>query len=493
MQNAIFNMQLFRLDSSSQTPLFRQLYIEMRNAILERRLAAGTKLPSTRELSGDLNVSRNTVLNAYEQLLAEGYIRGKIGSGSYVSDLKHEPSKQNLSPRKNVLSKRGKLLFQTMVSNPSLPNAKISFRPGTPALEKFPFVYWGKLLKHSLQMLRARDFHYSDPAGYPPLRKAIAAYLNRNRGLQCNPSQVIILNGSQQALDLSCKVLLNETDTVWMEDPGYKGARAAFHTHGAKIVSVPIDSEGLQWHNLSIHGRPKLIYVTPSHQFPLGITMSLQRRLGLIELAAKNKSWILEDDYDSEFRYDGRPIAALQGLDQNHRVLYIGTFSKVMFAGLRLGYIVVPEDLVPAFVRAKAVTDRHAAILEQAALAEFLISGRFERHIREMRKLYHQRQQKLVEAIGRLLPGVVSAKPHPSGMHLIGWLNRTMDDKVVSNRLAQSGIEAPALSLYMERKRRPGGLLLGYSGLSSQQLTFAVTMIQNILNHVPGASSEGAD
>ncbi len=476
-----FIMNIFSLDPNSGISLFRQLYGEIRKAILDHRLPAGSRLPSSRQLAVELNVSRNTVTNAYEQLLAEGYIYGQRGSGSYVADLFETPQKTKSAGRRNVLSARGKVLAETSVSIPSIPAVKFSFRPGNPALESFPFALWGKLLAMSLRDLRARDFHYSDPAGYYPLREAIAHYLNRSRGVRCRADHVLIVSGSQQALDLSSRILLDPGDTAWIEDPGYRGARAALKASGARILSVPLDAEGLQWERVVRTPSPRFIYITPSHQFPMGITMSLQRRLSLLRYAKDHNAWIIEDDYDSEFRYDGRPLAALQGLDENDRVIYMGTFSKVMFAGLRLGYLVVPQDLFQAFVNAKSIVDRHCPILEQAALAEFIKSGRFDRHIREMRKLYASRQKKLVDSVNYFLSGMMKIEPNPAGMHLIGWLPQGRDDRMISEHAAQQGIEAPALSSYSQRQMNRGGLLLGYSALPFSRIHQGIEALAAVL------------
>jgi GntR family transcriptional regulator/MocR family aminotransferase len=474
-------MQIFLLNPKSEIPLFKQLYQEIRAAILENRLSAGLRLPSSRELASDLGVSRNTVLNAYEQLLAEGYIQGKVGSGSYVSHLSQSTMPAPLVKAERPLSKSGKLLAETNVSNTANPSAKFSFRPGTPALEIFPFAYWKRLLSESLNFLRAKDFHYSDPAGYVPLRQAIAGYLNRNRGVRCKWEQILIVSGSQQALDLCSRILLEKGETTWIEDPGYKGARAALHASGARIIPVPVDSEGLQWKKISGASPPALIYITPSHQFPVGITMSLQRRLSLLKVAQDQNSWIIEDDYDSEFRYDGRPLAALQGLDRSERVLYIGTFSKVMFAGLRLGYLVVPFSLFPVFLKAKAVLDRHSPILEQAALSLFIQQGRFERHIREMRKLYGKRQKALIQAVNNSAP-MLHLNPSPAGMHLVGYLPEGWNDREISATAAEHGIETPALSDYSIRPLRKQGLLLGYSALPPKRIAEGIALLGKVLD-----------
>lgn len=476
-------MNLFSLHGRSSRPIFRRVYDELRSAILDKRLVSGERLPSTRTLAAQLKISRNTVLSAYEQLLAEGYIYGKAGSGNYVANISTQPPVREKKTRKSVVSKRGKLLAETVVSAPSNRSAKFSFRPGTPALEIFPFSFWGKLLSRSLRELRARDFHYGDSQGYSPLREAIATYLNRSRGVRCQADQVLIVSGSQQALDLCCRVLLDANDTVWMEDPGYQGARAAWKTSGARVISVPVDEEGLQWKRIHNSHTPRCIYVTPSHQFPLGVTMSLQRRLLLLELARQQNAWIIEDDYDSEFRYDGRPLAALQGLDQEDRVLYMGTFSKVMFAGLRLGYLVVPPDLIAAFANAKAVADRHSPILEQAALAEFIRCGRFERHIREMRKVYESRQKKLVDSVHYFLGEDLQLQPGVAGMHLIGWLRKGLNDQAISRAAASAGIEVPALSFYSTRPLQRGGLLLGYSALPPKRIAQGIEALSRVLQN----------
>jgi GntR family transcriptional regulator / MocR family aminotransferase len=466
-------MKILSLNSQLKVPLYRQLYNEIRTAILSGRLQPGVQLPASRDLAAELKVSRNTVLNAYEQLLAEGYIHGKEGSGTFVSQLLTQSS-QKLKRHKHRVSERGKILGNIEVSVPSNSSAKISFRPGTPALEKFPFALWSKLLVRSLGELTAKDFHYSRSAGYVPLRKAIADYLRRNRGVNCDVEQVLIVSGSQQALDLCARILLDPGDSVWMEDPGYRGARAAFRAAGAEIISVGLDAEGLSWKSVPAYRSPRLIYVTPSHQFPLGITMSLSRRLELLEMANRQNVWILEDDYDSEFRYDGRPLAALQGLDQNERVVYMGTFSKVMFPGLRLGYLVVPDDLSRTFAKAKALLDRHSPILEQAALAEFIVSGKFERHIREMRKLYARRQKAMIAAVEQIFPNW-TIQASPAGMHLVTRLPRGWNDQKISALAAEHGIDVPALSMYSNgRQLSPGGLLLGYAAIPEARVRKAV-------------------
>jgi len=467
-------LNILHLDHGSHVPLFRQLYSELRSAILTARIAPGKRLPSTRTLADDLGVSRNTVVNAFEQLFAEGYLEGKVGAGTFVSaalpdDLRKQmdarPKSSGPRPGRRI-SKRGELLSNTMVTAPRLQSAPVAFRPGLPALDLFPFDQWGRLLAQCARRLSASSFGYGQPAGYAPLKEAIAGYLRASRGLSCGAEQVLIIAGSQQALDLSARVLLDPGDPVCIENPGYIGARAAMAAAGAKLVPVPLDDEGF---SIKVAARkcraPKLIYVTPSHQYPLGVTMSLPRRLALLEWASRAGAWILEDDYDSEFRYDSRPIAALQGLDNDARVIYSGTFSKVLFPSLRLGYLVLPSDLLNSFVAARALIDRHAPVLEQAALAEFIHQGYFARHIRRMRSIYGERQEMLLHYSKQYLEGLLTVTPTFAGMHTVGWLPDKIHDVQASNQAAAEGIDVSPISAYCIEPIRQQGLMLGYAAV----------------------------
>jgi GntR family transcriptional regulator/MocR family aminotransferase len=483
------------LDSSLETPLYRQLYIKLRQAILAGQLPAGMRLPSTRTLALELNISRNTVINAFDQLLAEGYLEGRVGAGTFVAcvlpeDLLHvEASRQfpqNIGQIKGRrLSQRGSLiqnikLTATTVSNLALPRA---FRPGLPSVEEFPFDVWAKLAFQHWQQPPMSLLSYADPAGYAPLREAIASYLWAMRGVRCTVEQVVIVSGSQQALDLAARVLLDPGDVVCLEDPGYLGARSAFVGAAAQVVPVPVDNEGIQIPNNST---ARLVYVTPSHQYPLGVTMSLSRRLALLEWANQCGAWILEDDYDSEYRYSSRPLAALQGLDNEGRVIYFGTFSKVLFPSLRLGYLVVPPDLVAAFVAARATSDRHSPSVEQAVLADFMAEGHFGRHIRRTRLLYASRQQALVTAAQRELGGLLEVCAAEAGMHLLGWLPSGIADTTASEQALKVGVEAPALSNYALKSAHlggKGGLLLGYAAFNAQEIDEAILNLKRVLQH----------
>jgi GntR family transcriptional regulator/MocR family aminotransferase len=460
--------------------LFRQLYEGIRRAILSGRFAAGMKLPATRLLAAELGVSRNTIVNGYEQLLAEGYLVGRLGSGTYVAPTlpeellqthaQHQAARRPLR-RGRLVARRGAAL--AAAPRPVAPRVGLPkpFRPGVPALDAFPVELWLRLTKKYTRRMLAELCDYGAPAGYRPLREAIAGYLQAARGVCCDADQVIVVNGAQHALDLAARVLLDPGEAAWVEDPGYIGARGALLGAGVRVVPVAVDSEGLDVSGAERRDRgARLCYVTPSHQYPLGVTMSLPRRLALLDWASRTGAWIVEDDYDSEFRYAGRPLAALQGLDRDQRVLYVGTFSKVLFPALRLGYLVAPPDLVDAFVAARALADHHSPTLSQAVLAEFIADGHLARHIRRMRKLYAERQVALLQAVHRALDGCVSVAAAEAGLHLVGWLADGMDDREASRRAASHGVEAPPLSAYGVERGARGGLLLGYAATAPRHI-----------------------
>jgi GntR family transcriptional regulator/MocR family aminotransferase len=478
------------LDPLAQVPLHRQLYDGLREAILKKRLAEGAQLPPTRMLAVDLGISRTTVVTAFEQLLAEGYLEARVGDGTYVarvlpeellhaqSDARHAPSQTD---KGRAPSQRGKLLACTPVTNNHnrIPGA---FQPGLPALDAIPFKIWEQLAARHYGKPSRELLAYGNPAGYRPLREVIATYLSTLRAVQCTAEQVLVVSGSQQALDIAARVLLDPGDAVWFEDPGYVGARGALIGSGASVVPVPVDEEGLNVAaGEALCADARMVYVTPSHQYPLGVVMSLKRRLALLAWAHRTGAWILEDDYSSEYRYHGRPLASLQGLDTHGQVVYIGTFSKVLFPALRLGYLVVPPDLVNTFSNAHALIARHTPLLEQAILADFIAEGHFARHIRHMRALYARRQQVLVEAAQQELTGLLDVSAHEAGMHLVGWLPDGADDREIAQRIATVGLSAPALSEFgLSTNLRPG-LLLGYAGVDEEEIRQGVRRLAKVL------------
>ena len=387
------------LERGSSLPLYRQLYDAIRQGILQGTLRKGLRLPSTRSLANELHVSRNIVIIAFEQLLAEGYIESRTGAGSFVVDtLPDEVLQLQNTPLNGnrTLSERGKILLRL----PKLPfpaaDPKLRYAPfryGLPALDELPLDLWGRLLARHSRRAPAEIAIHGDAAGLRRLREAIVSYVGAARGVRCHADQVIVVNGSQQAIDLAARVLADPGDVAIMEDPGYIGASSALQATGLKLIPVSVGKEGLRVELLSKkHLSARLVYVTPSHQFPLGVVLSLANRLQLLDWVAQNNAWIIEDDFDSEYRYESKPIPALQGLDHNGRVIYMGTFSKVLFPSLRLGYLIVPEDLVDAFVAMRWITDRSSALIEQAALADFIAEGHFASHIRRMRALYMERR-----------------------------------------------------------------------------------------------------
>lgn len=480
------------LDSRSATRLYRQLYERIRQAILCGNLAPGAKLPSTRALSEQLGTARNTVLSAYEQLLAEGYLTGQLGSGTYVSQSLPEQSLQAVSPPKSprapvaeipALSRRGTSLVEIPSNMGRSQESPCAFRHGLHAVDAFPFELWGRLSARIWRHRASQLLAYGDAAGYRPLREAIAAYLGTSRGVRCHPDQVIVVSGSKQAIDLTARLLLDPGDAVWMEDPGYPGARGAFLAAGASVVPVPVNSEGFDLsYAIATSEKFHMAYVTPARQYPLGMTMSMARRLALLDWANQSKAWILEDDYDSEYRYAGRPLAALQGIDSHDRVIYVGTFSKVLFPSLRLGYLVVPRSLAESFIRARSLTDSHSPTLVQAVLAEFLSEGHFERHLRRMRHLYAERQQVFQRAASRELSGLLEIEPSDAGMHLIGWLPNGADDQAIANHAAANGVVVTPLSaLSMQPLERPGWLL-GFTALNARGIREGVLKLARLLS-----------
>jgi GntR family transcriptional regulator/MocR family aminotransferase len=481
-----------RLETESALALHRQLYEGIRLAILNGQLTANTRLPSSRALAHELGISRNTVLDAYSQLLAEGYLESRAGSGTYIAHALPDPVIQlpartsaAPAPPQRSPSRRGQILIDTPVSSSRDTGRPRAFRPGLPAFDTFPFDIWARLMARRWRQPPAELLSYGDAAGYMPLRTALAEYLVAARGVRCTPEQVIIVAGSQQGIDLAARVLLDQGDQAWVEDPGYVGARGALMSAGITLVPIAVDQEGLSV-SQAIARCPaaRAAYITPSHQYPLGVTMSLSRRLALLEWARRAGAWILEDDYDSEYRYSGRPLPALQGLDADNRTVYLGTLSKTLFPSLRLGYLVVPPDLVAAFSAAKALADRHAPSVEQAVLADFILEGHFARHVRRTRVLYAERQAAFLAAAAHELGGLLEIAPAEAGMHLVGHLPAALDDTVASRVAAAHGVDAPALSGYALGPERYSGLVLGYAAFSHSEIAHGVRQLARALRAI---------
>lgn len=455
------------IDTKSAVPLNRQIYEAWRRGILRGRFRQGDRVPSTRELACALRVSRSTVTQAYEQLFAEGYLETVRGSGTFVRGDLHEhslptvqASKAKLPAATIKLSRFGARLQQDFAYAPQ-PSDHICFSRWTPDVERFPIATWRKLIARHLKAPTRTLLDYARQAqGYEPLRKEIAAYVARSRAVHCTPEQVLVLNGSQQALDFCARVLCDPGDVAAFEDPGYLGTRRILEAQGIRLRPARIDEHGIVVG--SIANQARLVYVTPSHQFPTGVSLSLSRRLELLAWARRHNAVIVEDDYDSEYRYSGPPLPALQGLAQDVAVIYCGTFSKVMFPGLRIGFAVLPEPLIAAFRRAKWLSDRSTPLIEQAALTDFIAEGHLERHIRRMRRLYGERRQALVEALQRHFGSSIEILGEAAGMHLA---LRTAEARF-EERARRNKVQVVSTRPYYLGRPRDDEYLLGFSALS---------------------------
>src|SRR6266567_5155874 len=478
------------LASRTKTPLYRQLYDWFRRAIIAGQMRPGQRVPSTRGLAAELKISRIPVLTAYEQLFAEGYFETFVGAGTCVArsipqgtlnspavkawkglpEIVERPGPRRMSRRGVALTH---LPVQTWLDNLG------AFRVSLPALDHFPVGVWSKLVARHSRRSPMGTMAYGNAMGHLPFREAIAEYLGAARGVRCQSSQILVTTGSQQALQLSAQVLLDPKDRVWLEEPGYPGARQAFMTAGAQLIPVPVDHDGMNIKEIIRRGSDvRAVYVTPSHQYPMGLTMSATRRMLLLNWAARSGTWIIEDDYDSEYRFGSRPIASLQGLDTDARVIYVGTFSKVMFPALRLGYVVVPKDLVRAFAAARDAADIFSSTLYQAVLTDFLREGHFARHIRRMRMLYVERRKTLTNAIDSQMKDMLEVIGAEAGMHLVGLLPRGANDVAVSRMAAQRGISAiPLSACYLTLPTR-SGLILGYGGANSHQIRDGISKLR---------------
>ena len=502
------------LDSRGRLPLYRQLYDWFRTAVTEGQMRPGQRLPSTRGLAAELKVSRIPVANAYDQLVAEGYLETFPGAGTRVARsipndtlLNHpisSPAAKPINKTPQLIGKKSarrvshRGIALTQLPAQSWLNIVGAFRTSLPALDHFPLGVWSKLVARHARKPAKGVMGYADAMGYLPLREAIAEYLRTVRGVRCEARQILVTTGSQQGLLLSAQVLLDPGDRVCMEEPGYPSARQAFLAAGAQVIPIPVDHEGMNVARLASAGRgARAVYVTPSHQYPLGMVMSATRRMLLLQWAARTGAWIIEDDYDSEYRFGSRPIAALQGLDTGSTVIYIGTFSKVMFPALRVGYIVVPADLVPAFAAARDAADVFSSTLYQVVLTDFIREGHFARHIRRMRMLYMERRAALVTAIHEQMGDSLQVVGSEAGMHLVALLPRGTDDVAVSRRAAQLGISAAPLSTCYAKplpregietvpvsgthrrrgSQRRGGLILGYAGVSPREISDGISKL----------------
>jgi GntR family transcriptional regulator/MocR family aminotransferase len=476
----------FSFDYASPVPIYKQICREMRQAIICGRLRGGARLPASRVLANELGVSRNTIISVFDSLISEGYIESRVGDGTYVARVLPE---EHLLPREaikticaasilehNTLSSRGRMLAKASMSSriaePALPRP---FCADLPAVDAFPTEAWGRLMTKCWHKITPNMLGHVDPAGYEPLQQAITQHLQAARFVRCSAEQIIVTSGSQQSLDLIARLLIDAGDAVWIEEPGYIGARGVFAAAGARLIPVPVDEAGLNIAaGRALEPNPKIIFVSPSRQYPLGMTLSAERRRELIEFSNRTGAWIVEDDYDNEFRYDGTPLPAMQSLVNADRVIYLGTFSKSLLPAFRLGYMVVPNGLAKSFVTAQTTITRHAPILEQMTLYEFMASGQFAAHIRKMRHIYFERQTTLVNLAARHLSDFVTVCPAETGMHVVGFFTREIDDIAFCDAAQRRGISLRPLSIYYLQNPKRSGLILGFAATPSSRIISGV-------------------
>lgn len=477
-----------RLDRDERRPLHAQLRDQLRAIILSGDLRPGDRLPPTRHAAMEFGVARNIVTLAYEELRLEGYLEARVGAGTWVSESLSDhlvPSAPSggeageaITPQPARLSKRGQRIAAQRMGGARTGPPK-AFRPGSVAAHLFPYRIWRQLTGRVSRSRTHELIPYGDAAGDVNLRSSIAEHLARSRGVRCHADQILVTSGSQHGLDLTARLLLDEGDRVAIEDPGYLGARAVFSAAGAKLVPVPVGEEGFD-----VSGVPagalegvRIFYTTSSHQYPMGMTMSLERRLGLLSEARRIGAWVVEDDYDCEFRYGARALPALQGLDREGRVIYVGTFSKVLAPGLRVGFLVLPESLIEAYQRSRAILDHHPPLVVQATLAEFFDEGHMDRHVTRLKHAYREVRDRLLEGLDAQLGSTFEVIPSVAGLHVCGLLADGVRDMDVSEAAARHGIEAPVLSDHYLGPRVRQGLVLGFGAVTPEEVRPAVSRL----------------
>lgn len=481
-----------RLDPQAANPLFRQLYLGLRDAIVHEQLAPGMRLPPTRILAGRLGVARNTVINAYEQLFAEGYVEGRIGSGTTVSrDLPIDavpvqpvplgPARQRETPTER--RRRSLSAFATKAF-PSIgrQRGRGAFEIDSPAMDAFPLETMRRILSARLRDDFAGLLGDPDPAGIAPLRRAIAAYASSERGIRCSPENVVVTAGSLHGVDLITRTVLKPGDRVAVEDPGDPGVRMNLIAAGARLLPLRVDDEGCDVGALvKRRAQLRMIHLTPSNQYPLGGTLAMARRLALLRWAAETGAWIVEDDNDSEFRYSSRPLAPLKALDRAGCVLYAGTYSRILLPTFRLGYLILPRELIGPVLAVRSLSDRHPSPIEQALVADFMTKGHFAIHIRRMRKLYADRQRAMVAALRSAIDPRVEVRAVGAGMHIVLWLPAGLDDVAISRQAATQDLVVRPISEFYNRKPERPGLLIGHTAITRAALLPSVRLLAGII------------
>ncbi|MBV2180802.1 MAG: PLP-dependent aminotransferase family protein [Castellaniella sp.] len=476
-------------DPAGDSPAYQRLYVLISRAILEGRMAAGSRLPSTRDLSGDLRIARNTVLQVYDQLTEEGYVHAGVGRGTYVQDISQDlietPARDGaagghapLGADRHLSRRGGELLAHLGFSN----RQSGAFMPGIPDVREFPLKTWARIQNRQWREGPWDLMRYAPAGGYGPLRQALSDYLGSVRSVRSTAAQVIMTTGIHQAIDVTIRLLCDQGDTVWIEEPAYWGVRNLLASAGLKLVPLPVDDEGLCLGDAEHASPPRLIVVAPSHQYPLGMVMSLARRRMLLDYARQNACWVLEDDYDSEFRYGSRPLPSLQGMDEDGRVLYAGSFSKTLCPGLRVGFLVVPEVLAGAFANAVAELYREGNMMTHSVLAEFIRDDHLGSHIRRVRRRYAERRACLIEEVRRHFGDALEIVGDDAGLHLILALPDSVDDVLVERDALQQGVVTRPLSnYYMDRANAQPGLLLGYAGATPDEIRPAFDALARVI------------
>lgn len=476
-----YPLDLVTLDAAKAMPLHRQLCDQLRDLILEGSVAAGSRLPSIRAFAGELSISRNTVITALDQLAAEGLLESRRGSGTHVARAAaiSQPSGPAAGDSVARLSARGQL----MISQPRVRTfpGHTAFHPGTPELAEFPFKTWSRLLSRRARFGGEDLFGYHYISGHPELREVIASFLTAMRRVRCSPEQIVVTTGGQAALDLLARLLLSEGDTVWMEEPGYLGARGAFLGAGARLWPLPVTRDGWQVPAESGQPPPRLVYLTPSCQHPLGITMPLEQRLAILDVTRAADAWIIEDDFDGEYTFRGQPLPSMQGLTDESRVIYVGTFAKTLFPAMRLGFMVLPADLADRIRPALSLTGQFAPLVLQAALADFIEQGYFFRHLNRMRRLYGRRRALFLKLLDDCLGEWLDPIDGRTGIQLAALFRTGIDDNAVSERAASAGVNLAPLSRYFAGEPAMRGLLMGYAGVEESEMERLVPLLRTII------------
>jgi GntR family transcriptional regulator/MocR family aminotransferase len=475
-----FPLDMLAVDRASPIPLHRQLHRSVIKMIQDCTLAAGTVLPSTRELACDLGLARNTIIAAYDQLVTEGYLANRQGARYVIIDLPLLPKLQSpalLLPNQRPLSARGASLMQQPFHH-GLPG-RFAFHPGMPDARTFPFGIWSRLLARRANFAGENLFGTYHVTGLPELKEAIVGYLASARGVSCTEDQIVVTTGAQAAFDLLARLLLDPGDHVWMEEPGYYGAKAAFSVAGANIVPMPVNGDGWQ-----MNGPPKkmrLIYLTPACQHPLGTTMRMDQRLQLLEIADRNNAWIIEDDFDGEYRFQGRPLPAIQAMDRTGCIIYVGTFAKLLFPALRLGFMVLPPALCGGIPHALSTTGQFAPLLLQAALADFILDGHMSRHLKRMRRIYAARRQVFYSLCERNIAEHMTLLPAEAGIQVVGHLRTGLSDIRISEAAEKLGVNVSPLSKYYQHETAIQGLVLGYAACDKSQMEHGIRRLERAI------------